>query len=586
MKKRLFLLPLIAINLTGCFLFEEEKETVTSFDKTIPVYYLDQHISNSVDNPVDLKNQALGQYSFRYIENQEYVPYLTVKTYTQMLSHLLDEKYEFKTYDGKNYAQIRVMEKEKGSLVFLAQIYTKLNKVMFAGNISTGLVQEDYSSTSLMKGLFSDEKILSAGGYHNFYYDHLTFRHEKETYYPLSLLDAAFSESASYFHVYDYEEIFQFSSTDDLANYYITNSEPNREVLSTPEETMKRNITNKFNNVMPDYIKEDRKNSYFFLMENLYGLKSIMDEDDWDSRFHNQGLITNFMSDSAYTRTEALWNVMANLNDGHTGMTRSNAPWSEGTFDSNGPLWQHRKELRTQLTLKKEGVYVDKGVKYGGILYSEDHEVAFLAMEAFRFIYDAFNEDGSFKEEVYQSDDFYRLASMLDEVKASGTKKVVIDLSTNGGGVLGVMMKILCLLSKNAKSELYLAYLDMDTYVQDNLSVDTNNDQKIDEDDCYGDDLDIYLLTSEYSFSCGNALPYFARKNGFVKIIGQNSGGGECSVAEHILPTGEPFRHSSLLHLGWVANNKWEGDEKGAGVDIPLDYENYYDIEYLATLLK
>ena len=80
-------------------------------------------------------------------------------------------------------------------------------------------------------------------------------------------------------------------------------------------------------------------------------------------------------------------------------------------------------------------------------------------------------------------------------------------------------------------------------------------------------------------------MPFFARKNNYVQIIGENSGGGECSVIEHILPTGEPFRHSSLLHLGWIKNNEWEGDEKGAGVDYPIDYYQYYNFEYIASLL-
>ena len=57
-----------------------------------------------------------------------------------------------------------------------------------------------------------------------------------------------------------------------------------------------------------------------------------------------------------------------------------------------------------------------------------------------------------------------------------------------------------------------------------------------------------------------------------VKIIGENSGGGECAVAIHYLPNSQYVYHSSNLHLGIFDQTKKEfhGFENGADPDIPL----------------
>ena len=86
-----------------------------------------------------------------------------------------------------------------------------------------------------------------------------------------------------------------------------------------------------------------------------------------------------------------------------------------------------------------------------------------------------------------------------------------------------------------------------------------------DKEDVYGDDFNLYILTSPYSFSCGNAFPFFAKKCGLAKTIGVKSGGGECAVYEAHLPSGERFYHSSNLHIGWYdeLTKNFEGDEPG-----------------------
>ena len=165
----------------------------------------------------------------------------------------------------------------------------------------------------------------------------------------------------------------------------------------------------------------------------------------------------------------------------------------------------------------------------------------------------------------------------------------MFDIAVNGGGYVATMAKLLALVSKDNSG--HMAFFDDTIQVASAYStkVDSNGDKKYDKEDCFGDDFNIYLLTSDYSFSCGNAFPAIAQKENSVKIIGQKSGGGECAVAIHYLPNSEYVYHSSNLHIGLFdeEKNTFTGFEGGATPDIEIsDISNFYSIEYLNNAIR
>ena len=119
--------------------------------------------------------------------------------------------------------------------------------------------------------------------------------------------------------------------------------------------------------------------------------------------------------------------------------------------------------------------------------------------------------------------------------------------------------------------------------------VDINGDGYYDQEDCFGDDFNIYILTSDCSFSCGNAFPCAAQLDGSAKIIGQKSGGGECVVGIHYLPNSQYVYHSSNTHIGVASVDESEfiGFESGATPDFEVEIgEDFYSVEYLNSLIR
>ena len=117
---------------------------------------------------------------------------------------------------------------------------------------------------------------------------------------------------------------------------------------------------------------------------------------------------------------------------------------------------------------------------------------------------------------------------------------------------------------------------------------DVNLDGKIDENDVtYGNKYKFYILTSSYSFSCGNAFPAYARDNGLATIVGTKSGGGECVVGSSQLPYNSSITYSSNYHLGYYSTeeNKFFGYEEGAYPSISFS-GNFYNVEEVAKILK
>ena len=101
------------------------------------------------------------------------------------------------------------------------------------------------------------------------------------------------------------------------------------------------------------------------------------------------------------------------------------------------------------------------------------------------------------------------------------------------------------------------------------------------------DDLNIAILTSFTSFSCGNALPYGAGERG-IPIIGEQSGGGSCVVGSGVTADGIPFNFS--MNERMCSSDFSETVENGAEVDVSLtdgtDYSNFYDNDVLISTLK
>lgn len=178
---------------------------------------------------------------------------------------------------------------------------------------------------------------------------------------------------------------------------------------------------------------------------------------------------------------------------------------------------------------------------------------------------------------------------------------VLIDDSCNGGGAKPVMQYILYLIT--GKGDLYYDDVRTGTKYHEITKADLNLDGVIDSKDedyrkkffgerstsesspCRG--LNVAILTSFNSFSCGNGLPCFAKERG-IKIIGEQSGGGSCVVGSGVTADGFPYNYSCNDRLS--AQDFSKSVEGGAEVDISLldgdSYEKFFNNDDLIAVLQ
>ncbi|MBQ2069369.1 MAG: hypothetical protein II467_00400, partial [Bacilli bacterium] len=411
---------------------------------------------------------------------------------------------------------------------------------------------------------------------------------DEKNYLPLGLFDSAYSSSSGVTIAYDYSGIIRYTDYDQLKAKYSKDGDEPASVLDRMEKWIN-------DGDMPTYLAEFNRNCFFFVMDNFYGLANNLGISSMRTHYLNSPYASDFLSDNPLIRQRAYTRALNELDDGHTGLGEAATIWgetSEGNYPRNGKVYD-RTILRESLAKQRSSAYKAKGLETSDIMYSETGKTATFVMDAFTFapnLDEIISEDGkSYLEGANEKDTAIALGQALNEVaNNSAAENVIIDISTNGGGTIGVLLKTLALLSKENKATVAMYECVKDYCYTYESSYDWNLDGVFDEQDCFGDDLNIFVLTSAYSFSCANAFAYASSYYGNATTMGVRSGGGECSVTSHTLPNFQKIIHSSNTHVGAYddENNVFYGDELGAPAHIKLDYGSFYDIEKLELAIE
>ena len=601
MKKKLFsILILPAVLLSSCSWFG-----VASSEKVIDVYDIDK-----LDATNNLSSGFQKAISARIANGEGAIPYLTLNQYAHLYdSHLKPgfyskvEKYRlsmvWEVYKEKED------DEESDTVCFVSQINYVSKTIATAGSLQYAFKDDDdpRDMKALNYGLKTTQtgKPLGSYSYATYYYSNYNFKtiaSGGEMYFPLGLLDITYSDDSGIYFTYNYAHII---STHDVDNYkdkkYIDNG-----TEYTFNSQMK---ANKPSEKMPSYLREYNAYLLFYLIDHLYGLKNEKNVYSAANFYKNsyRSIYNALFSDTDETRVLGYCDALSVLDDNHTILYSVNDTWSDGTYTRmrrNAERCYQRSQLNGKLTGYRDKAYLQYHKENGDgaatpgvdIVYSQDEKTAMFAFDS--FVYgtseQVFNEDDSIKSDAYQYDTYLKLINAFNRIKAKGTvENVILDISLNGGGVVGVMMKLLALISKTNKG--HLSFYDDKTSQVINYTArcDSNFDEKYDEEDCFGNEFKFYILTSDCSFSCGNAFPCIAQLKEDAKIIGQKSGGGECAVAIHYLPNSEYVYHSSNLHLGSFndRNDYFIGFENGAEPDITIQTnESFYSIENLSAAIK
>ncbi len=173
--------------------------------------------------------------------------------------------------------------------------------------------------------------------------------------------------------------------------------------------------------------------------------------------------------------------------------------------------------------------------------------------------------------------------------KNNNVKNIVIDISLNTGGSSGTFAQLVQYMVEDPHIITRNLFSDL---VEDKvINADTNFDSEFNENDCYKDKYNFYVLTSPVSFSCGSLFPAYCKQTKCAKIIGQKTGGGSCVVYQTALPNGVIFQMSGMQELCYDPNGGTDWIDDDAGVEVDYDYgvnnpADYYNYTKLNTFIN
>ncbi len=298
-----------------------------------------------------------------------------------------------------------------------------------------------------------------------------------------------------------------------------------------------------------------------------------------DSIF-NAGLGFDLLSTDTATYDTALAKfLMGYIDDGHTvyhepSMYQSYASISQYQRLSSsftGPRDKALGDTRKARMADREAPD-GKKKKRKGVFYVKEGDVDKMAVIVFDNFLQGNPGNSTDLEEIAGVNTYWFLTKAFEDIAAHPTvKNVVIDLSCNGGGVIQQCMLALCFLRDT--NDFFLAeknHLD-NSVAKFYYSIDTGSATSLKKN------YNFYVLTSGFSFSCGNFFPAICHYQLGVPIVGQKSGGGGGVVKPTQTSDGALFQTSASAEMCAIdANGNYVCIDAGVPVDHEVPYDKFY----------
>ena len=185
--------------------------------------------------------------------------------------------------------------------------------------------------------------------------------------------------------------------------------------------------------------------------------------------------------------------------------------------------------------------------------------------------------------EQYPNDWLVILVDALEKAQNDPeVENFILDTSTNGGGSSDVVVFITSIFAN--KPDLYYENVLTGQKMKSSYEVDRNLDGKFDEKDKDVKlNMNIGVLISSYSFSCGNLLPALLKDYG-ICLLGMKSGGGSCCVLYN--PSADGFGYRYSTHRARLNNLKGQNIDEGIEPDYQLEPDEFFDIAKVGKLIE
>lgn len=524
----------------------------------------------------------IGDINFKIHPKYKNILYTDFRTYCTLLAKTLPENY---TYALNGYEFL--VQNDKKEPLFAAMVDTGNERFVYSGGLSLG--SYGGGAVAMASTLLADLKIdqgyevlptytTSSISYANFAQDLPVYDWGNAFVAPLGLFDAAFGDAVSAYHIYDGNRVVQYNTS-------LVTLIPIGEAGSlstTLGEFYKQNG-------MTYDMRLLDKACLYLAMENRYGLRDFKRIPSMSKYFDMLGFSKSLVAEDPAERTNAYFDLFAALDDDHTGLN-SVATWfgEDAKLNHRSQRSNDRNALNKSLIEQRNNVLGTTRTPYGideTVHYSTSGKTAYFYFDGFNFDPTPYNE--SIRNDLWHRDTYFYFLHQLQEIENhGGVERVIIDDSCNGGGTIGIAIKLLALLSQENYASIMTYDLNSKGVTRLAGSLDSNQDTKYDKDDVFGDDFEFSIITSPSSFSCGNLFPIFAQRHFNATIIGQTSGGGECSVGSFFLPSGKEIKHSSNeIICDYIDEKVVRGVELGATPDIVIPYYDFYNIDLLEQKL-
>ncbi|MEE3468418.1 MAG: S41 family peptidase [Eubacterium sp.] len=337
-----------------------------------------------------------------------------------------------------------------------------------------------------------------------------------------------------------------------------------------------------------------------------YGLKEAHSIKDFNSFFEATKLkpILLDYSANAATNIDAAIYYMINyyLDDLHSGFTNYSY---NSKFNGDPNAFELVKAAfpdgATKALYKKIGIAVARAY-YNAYpegqqkVYEEVGDTAYIKFDSFQSVmgidYSTVPTDEEMAKETPATVDTMRLMQYACKKIHENTKikKVVLDLSMNGGGAITTALYVVGTFLGEGVSTSKDTITGAMSYAK--YKIDTNCDGKFDDKDTLVSTeltergLQKYCFISNCSFSCGNMVPCIFKDSKEVTLIGQSSGGGSCAVGALSTASGTLFQLSSPYMFSFTKNGSFYDVDRGADPDYYIkDLSKLYDRAYMNKLI-
>ena len=323
--------------------------------------------------------------------------------------------------------------------------------------------------------------------------------------------------------------------------------------------------------------------SFLFEMENYNGHYPRLGITDLDKKLSELGLKEDLLStESDYANSAMAKAINEIFHDGghtafyHRGMTSKFSAEKDSALQSMIINYDTRY-VNTMMTYKT--LHSLRKEEMSLVEISSSKETAVIHFDSFAAHTTPITKANVTVDTMSTFANLYNAFNELS--KESSVKNVIFDISLNGGGAASALSEALSFMTDDPV-EITVTNTQTGAVITEAIDFDNNLDGSTADNDSYSGKYNFYILTSEFSFSCGNAFPCIAKDKGYAKIIGHKSGGGDCAVIPSVSTDGGVWTMSSNYSI--TSNGKDVDD--GKDVDISIDYTSFYDVDKLDKAIK